>query len=474
MTRTLRASPLLLALVLALAACSNERLHVHATGLVLQVGDTARIRASTLYQPHHDPQEVAAESLAFAVSDPGVASIGPDGVLTARQPGRVRVSVRTRDLEDSATVVVRGPAHPGAAFRALDAGALGTCALGAEGRAFCWGVNIAGELGTGSSRNLTATTAPVAVRGEAPLAEVGVGEGYACALTRQGEAYCWGGNLFGQLGEGTDDWRTSPARVKTEERFASLAVGEDHACALTADGRALCWGGNYYGALGDGTREHRSTPTPVRTELRFSRLAAGNDFTCGLARGGAAHCWGSDGGGQLGSAETDSASVPIPVSGGHRFTALASGGAHTCGITAGGAALCWGANHHGQLGTGQGGTGAQGEQSQVPVPVASAPRLARIVAGEAHTCALAAQGEAWCWGEGADGQLGDGGHARRTRPVRVAGGIPFRALSAGRAHTCGLAADGAAWCWGRNETGELGSGSTRGSAVPVRVAAPLP
>lgn len=472
MTRSLRAFPLFPALVLALAACSNERLHVHATGLVLQVGDTARIRASTLYQPHHDPQEVAAESLAFSVSDPGVAAIGPGGVLTARRPGRVRVSVRTRDLEDSATVVVRAAGSPGAAFRALDAGALGTCALGAEGRAFCWGANGSGELGTGSSRNLTATPAPVAVRAEAPLDEVGAGEGYACAL-QQGEAFCWGGNLFGQLGEGTDDWRTSPARVKTEERFASLFVGDDHACALTPDGRALCWGGNYYGALGDGTREHRSTPTPVRTELRFSLLAAGDDFTCALARDGSAHCWGSDGGGQLGSPEADSASVPIPVSGGHRFTALAAGGAHVCGITAQGAALCWGANHRGQLGTGQGGTDTRGERSEVPVPVAGAPRPARIAVGETHTCALTPTGEAWCWGEGEDGQLGDGARARRTRPVRVAGGIAFRALSAGRAHTCGIAADGAAWCWGRNDQGQLGSGTLRGSAVPVRVAAPL-
>ncbi|HEV2736756.1 MAG TPA: hypothetical protein VGV85_18090, partial [Longimicrobiaceae bacterium] len=53
-----------LVLLFALGACSNERLHLHSTGLVLAPGDTARIRASTLYRPHHEPREVAADSLA--------------------------------------------------------------------------------------------------------------------------------------------------------------------------------------------------------------------------------------------------------------------------------------------------------------------------------------------------------------------------------------------------------------------------
>lgn len=470
----LRSSRLSALLLLAVGACSNERLHLHSTGLVLAPGDTARIRASTLYQPHHRPREVAADSLALSVSDSAVAVVGPGGVLTARRPGRVRVTARHRGLEDSATVVVRdagaGPATP---FRAVAAGAMGTCGITTAGAALCWGTNSAGALGIGSSRMLTPTLSPIGVRTEARLSSVAAGERFACGLDAAGRAYCWGDNLFGQLGDGTEDWRTTPVPVRSEAPFASLAVGHEHVCGLTADGRASCWGSNYYGELGDGSEQDHAAPAPVRTGLRFASLAAGEDHTCGLTAEGRAFCWGSDGAGQLGSAETDSARVPAAVSGGHVFAALVAGGAHTCGLTRQGRALCWGANHRGQLGNGSGGDDTSGANGETPLPVAGPATFARVFAGDAHTCALTAQGAAWCWGENASGQLGDGTAERRASPVAVSGGLRFTALSAGAEHTCGVAADGSAWCWGGNATGALGHGKAQGRRVPVRVAAPL-
>lgn len=461
-------------LVLLAAGCSNERLHLHSTGLVLAPGDTARIRASTLYQPHHKPREVSADSLALSVSDPSVAQVGPGGVLTARRPGRVRVTARHRGLEDSSTVLVREAGSSAApAFRSVSAGAMGTCGVTAEGAALCWGANSAGELGIGSSRMLTPTLAPVAVRTDVRLAWVGAGERFACGLTAAGRAYCWGDNLFGQVGDGSEDWRTAPVPVRSDTRFASLAVGHEHVCGLTAEGRALCWGSNYHGELGDGGEEDHAAPAPVRTELRFASLVAGEDHTCGLTAEGRAFCWGSDGGGQLGSTEIDTAHVPTPVSGGHAFASLSAGAAHTCGLTALGRALCWGANPRGQLGDGRGGGDTSGANREAPVPVAGSAAFARIFAGAAHTCALTADGAAWCWGDNAAGQLGDGTTERRPSPVAVRGGIRFTTLSAGAEHTCGIALDGAAWCWGGNEGGALGSGKAQGSRVPVRVAAPL-
>ena len=459
---------------LLVAACSGERLHLHSTGLVLAPGDTARIRASTLYRPHHNPQEVAADSLALSVSDSAVATVGPGGVLTARRAGRVRVTARHRGLEDSSTVVVRdaGSAAAGA-FRAVSAGAMGTCGIAADGAALCWGSNAAGALGTGASRMLTATLAPVRVRTDVRLASVHAGERFACGLTAAGRAYCWGDNLFGQLGDGSDDWRTAPVPVRSDARFASLAVGHEHVCGLTAEGSAFCWGSNYYGELGDGGEEDHAAPAPVRTELRFASIVAGEDHTCALAAEGRAFCWGSDGAGQLGSAEADSAHVPTPVSGGHAFASLSAGAAHACGLTTQGRALCWGANHRGQLGDGRGGDDTAGANRETPVAVAGPERFARIFAGAAHTCALTAGGAAWCWGDNAAGQLGDGTAERRASPVAVLGGIRFTSLSAGAEHTCGVAADGAVWCWGGNAAGALGSGKAQGSRVPTRVAAPL-
>jgi alpha-tubulin suppressor-like RCC1 family protein len=469
----LRSSRLSALLLLALGACSNERLHLHSTGLVLAPGDTARIRASTLYQPHHRPREVAADSLALSVSDSAVAVVGPGGVLTARRPGRVRVTARHRGLEDSATVVVRDPAAVQATpFRAVAAGAMGTCGITAAGATLCWGTNSAGALGIGSSRMLTPTLSPVGVRTEARLSSVAAGERFACGLDA-GRAYCWGDNLFGQLGDGTEDRRTTPVPVRSDAPFASLAVGHEHVCGLTSEGRASCWGSNYYGELGDGSEQDHAAPAPVRTGLRFASVAAGEDHTCGLTAEGRAFCWGSDGAGQLGSAETDSAHVPVAVSGGHVFASVTAGAAHTCGLTRQGRALCWGANGRGQLGDGRGGDDTAGGNSEAPVPVAGRTTFTRVFAGNAHTCALTADGGTWCWGENTAGQLGDGTAERRASPVAVSGGLRFTTLSAGAEHTCGVAVDGSAWCWGGNESGALGHGKAQGSRVPVRVAAPL-
>jgi alpha-tubulin suppressor-like RCC1 family protein len=472
MLRTARTSALVL--LLALAACSNERLHLHSTGLVLAPGDTASIRASTLYQPHHKPREVAADSLALSVSDPAVASVDSAGVLTALRPGRVRVTARHRGLEDSSTVVVRDAGTvPATPFRAIAAGAASTCGITAAGGTLCWGAGSAGELGTGSSRMLTATVSPIGVRMEARLSSVAAGERFACGLDAAGRAYCWGDNLFGQLGDGSDDWRTTPVPVRSDAPFASLAVGHEHVCGLTAEGRASCWGSNYHGELGDGTEEDHAVPAAVRTDLRFAALTAGEDHTCALTAEGRAFCWGSDGAGQIGSTETDSARVPVAVSGGHVFASLVAGSAHTCGLTRQGRALCWGANGRGQLGDGRGGDDTSGGNSEAPVPVAGGRAFARVFAGATHTCGLTADGTAWCWGKNASGQLGDGTTERRNVPVAVSGGLRFGTLSAGAEHTCGVAADGAAWCWGGNATGALGHGKAQGSRVPVRVTAPL-
>ena len=71
------------------------------------------------------------------------------------------------------------------------------------------------------------------------------------------------------------------------------------------------------------------------------------------------------------------------------------------------------------------------------------------------------------------GQLGDGTNIVRTVPAGVTGGVLFRAIAAGGSHTCALATDGAAYCWGRNATGQLGTGDDHNQEVPTKVAAPV-
>jgi alpha-tubulin suppressor-like RCC1 family protein len=147
-----------------------------------------------------------------------------------------------------------------------------TCASYLEGalegtpHVACWGDDDSGQLGQGST---SPNGPPSLVLGlEGPFDELGetvslaAGVAHACARTPAGEAYCWGSNYSGQLGDGSGEsaWSPVPVGLGGVDRLAS---GTLHSCALLYGGELVCWGGNDFGQLGDGTNVARPTPTPV-------------------------------------------------------------------------------------------------------------------------------------------------------------------------------------------------------------------
>ena len=355
-------------------------------------------------------------------------------------------------------------------FAAVSVGGIHTCGVAAGGVAYCWGWNTRGQLGDGTSG--TERWVPVRVVGDARFAAVSAGDRYTCGLTTTGAAYCWGLNGWGQLGDGTTTDRSSPVLVAGVLNFKLVATGFRQTCAIAVSGAAYCWGLNRAGQLGDGTTTDRSSPARVAGDLTFSAVSAGDFHTCGVTTAGAAYCWGANGDGQLGDGSTTNRSTPTPVRvvSGVTFAAVSAGGFHTCGITPDGAAYCWGANGEGQLGD------ASADGRTQPVRVAGGGSYAAVSAGNSHTCAITAVGAAYCWGLNVQGQLGDGTTESRRRPVPVAGDIHFAAIEAGGSgqalgfHTCGLTAAGAAYCWGQNARGQLGDGTTEDRTRPVPVA----
>lgn len=259
--------------------------------------------------------------------------------------------------------------------------------------------------------------------------------------------------------------------------FAAVAVGREHTCALDLGGHAYCWGSDADGQLGHpptamcdtGSRGGCSLAAePVTTPLTFRQISAGARHTCALTAAGAAYCWGSEADGALGivpamSAPGGTALTPQPVAGSLAFAWISAGYSHTCGVAADGTAYCWGRNDRGQLGTGD--TLPQ----SIPARVATAVRFTQISAGQQRTCGVTVANAVLCWGNIWLYREGGFEYSRlRTTPEAVPGATAFDGVSVGTFTTCGVAAQGA-YCWEANPHGEMGNGTTDGSTAPVPV-----
>lgn len=338
------------------------------------------------------------------------------------------------------------PITGGLAFKALTAGDSHTCGLTEGGLAYCWGRGSL--LGTSSAPDVCGdfdpnpcARAPQAVEGGFTFAAIDAGGDHTCALTPEGAAFCWGENTDGQLGDGTTASRTTPVAVAGGLTFMAIDAGGGHTCALTSSGSAYCWGfGEYIGVSSppdDCAGEFEPGPcamSPVAVEggLVFERISGNSQHTCALTEDGAAYCWGDSEETGLGDGTQDPSPTPVAVAGGHTFVAITTGLSHSCALTQAGAAYCWGAGGDGELGT----TPPDDCSNQLdlepcalsPTPVSGGHEFVDIAGGleGSHTCAITLAGEAYCWGDGDDGQLGDGTATDRARPVAVSGGVVFR------------------------------------------------
>lgn len=347
----------------------------------------------------------------------------------------------------------------------LTAGEGQTCGQTSGGATFCWGRIGLGAL-VGDFGDPVRYT-PVAVGGGIAFSGVSAGQGHACGVTGAGIAYCWGGNLFGELGDGTTTIRATPVPVAGGLTFARVIAKFLGTCGLTTGGAAHCWGANFYGALGDSSTTQRSAPVAVKGGLLFVDLTLGRDHACGLTGGGAAYCWGSNSDGELGDSSTSLVRyTPVAVVGGVTFSSLTAGWGHTCGLTSGGSAYCWGYNLSGQLGDGS----ATSRSS--PSLVSGGHTFTSLTAGMFHTCGVTTGGASHCWGNNSQGALGDGSTIDRNTPVAVTGGLIFVSLTAGWNTTCGRTSGGAAYCWGDHGNGALGDGSGITRTAPSAVADP--
>lgn len=141
-----------------------------------------------------------------------------------------------------------------------------TCARLASGQVNCWGTNESGQLGTGSA-NMAPNPSP-AITNVADAVSIWVGYDHACAARRTGDVVCWGAAGSGQVGSGSvpaDASIPRPTAVVGVSGALDVSTGGDHSCATTRTGAVFCWGNNVFGQVGDGTTQRAYAAVPVQT-----------------------------------------------------------------------------------------------------------------------------------------------------------------------------------------------------------------
>jgi len=315
---------------------------------------------------------------------------------------------------------------------------------------------------------------PVLVAGGLTFKSVSVGVGHTCGITTQNEAYCWGANHAGRLGNGTQTDRSRPTPVGGGHRFTTIAAGGSHTCAISDEGAVFCWGPAALSGL-DPTLPDQTSPALLSDEHLFVSIDAAGAATCAVTNDGQVFCWGQyplenamvDRSAGLEFVDVGVTTVGIPgfcVRSGvivglypvcleYRQPELWS---FVCGVTTVGKAYCWenwsmtptllsaevtfrtftpfcGITLTGDVLCG-------GTPDGLVTRAHPGPPLVAIT--DNAECGLTAVGNAYC-----DGAL-------------VSPDLVFESISTHdfADHRCAVASGGAAYCWGKDRSGQLGIG----------------
>jgi alpha-tubulin suppressor-like RCC1 family protein len=348
-----------------------------------------------------------------------------------------------------------------------------TCVIKGSQLVWCWGDNANGQLGNNSTTDSSTPVAVTATNLTGAL-QVAGGDRHTCARKSDNTVWCWGKNDVGQLGDGTTMQRLTPAAVTATNLSSAsdVATGLNHSCAVrTSDGTVWCWGKNDAGQLGDGTMTSSSNPVQVVGLSGMAQVVAGEQHTCARkSSDGTVYCWGRNNLGQLSNKTNTDSLTPVQVLKlkGSSMTQpvtsvamLASGRNFVCGLLTTGSIACWGEGTQGQLGNGA------STNVILAVTVNTINDGVLLTAGHDHACAKRGGGSEMCWGDNTNGQLGNNMTTDSNVPVTVSNLSGINAIGNGGTHSCALTSSVTVECWGANGQGQIGDGTTVEKHVPT-------
>lgn len=336
------------------------------------------------------------------------------------------------------------------------------------------------------------------------VSDICAGDYFSCAASNEGRVKCWGGNdYYGALGQGLPAYKDTSqfgdflafTDLGPQFKTSRLTCGNNHVCALSREGEAKCWGMNTSGQLGLGNAvsrgsnpEHMGANLPVLvSSTPIQAMSNAFSHTCAVFQG-AMKCWGSSNLGQLGQESLNSLGETNATKNLDLIPAvkLEAPGVDiqvrktTVGIYSSCALYemktdkrdhvkCWGNNSGGVLGIGDSGSrgGFKNSMGQnLPEVDLGNYQISDIQGYASHTCVLGKNGQVKCWGANRDGRLGLGDSINRGNKPGQMGqnlspidlGLPAKALSTGSSaeHTCAILINNQVKCWGKNQFGQLG------------------
>ena len=390
--------------------------------------------------------------------------------------------------------------------------------VGSDGNAYAWGWNKYGQLGDGTTTDRhtpVKVSKPIGTPADFTYVQVSAGYSHSLALGSDGNAYAWGDNGNGRLGDGTTAQKTTPVRVgkpagtPADFTYVQVSTRGFHSLALGSDGNAYAWGYNYSGQLGDGTTTQKTMPVKVKTpdrktypdvpaDFTYVQVSGGQYYSLAVGSDGYAYAWGANGSGQLGNSNKGyNANSPVPVrvrdpgspydaSKGLQVTQVYAGRDHSLAVGSDGYAYAWGKNGNGELGNENYGVGAYStfparvRDPANPYDTSKSLKAVQVSTGSQFSLALGGDGYVYAWGNNNVGQLGDNKNIEFSfGPVRVrdpasptdaSKGLKATQVSAGGVHALAVGNDGNAYAWGLNYNGQLGNNSSDTvSYVPVPV-----
>jgi len=337
-----------------------------------------------------------------------------------------------------------------------------------SGKLFGWGKNAFGCVGDGTTTN---RYSPVQIGSNTNWSGAKGGYAFTCAINTAGKAYAWGEGADGRLGTGSTTDTCSPNQIGALTDWVPkgpFAIGGTRYGMhfIKANGTLWAWGKNNYGQIGDGTTTARSSPVQIGALTTWRYVSAGaSEHVIAITTSGTMFSWGSGSSGRTGHSNTTSYCSPVQIGALTTWARVRCGGSSgNWAVRTDGKMFTWGTGTGGQLGLGN--TTAYSSPKQV----GALTTWASSISGTHHGGCIKSDNTLWSWGSGGSGRTGHNNTTDYSSPVQVtAPAVTWLYADAGQYSTMGQDVDGYLYMWGDGAQGQQGDGIGSSVSCPKQL-----